>query len=102
MICVITKQLVFLEIVELARLKIAKVLHIHPGSVAARIRSAEGKAIPEFYVAKDDCVGLNEAQIRQVIQTVYWNLKTELADRMAHIEDVRGESSPKEAQEKGS
>ena len=81
----ITRDVVIMEIAELLRLKLAHVMKIGPNDIECSITVAKGKVIPEINVNADAAEGLDESQIKEVIQSVWWGVKAELEERLQDL-----------------
>lgn len=97
----ITQEKVFLEAIELARRKLARVLSCSLGSIEVTLgRGENGRVEPRFAVmlTPEERGGLTNAEIKDVVASVYWGVKQELAERLAHAGDRR-ETTKEESQE---
>lgn len=81
----ITRDVVMMEIAELLRLKLAGIMKIDLPSIECSITVAKGKVIPEINVDAHAAEGLEHAQIKEVIQSVWWGVKAELEERLQDL-----------------
>jgi len=90
----ITRDVVFMEIAELIRLKLAHILKIHPNDhIECSITVAKGKVIPEIQINAGAADGLEASQIKEVIQSVWWGVKPELEQRLQDLGSRRGKEA---------
>lgn len=89
MILVLNRDVVLLEMVELARLKIAQVFSCDPCLVQAEIGFKEGKPIPTFGVPEVVAEGLDIGDVKEVVSSIYWSVRHELTERLEHLDDRR-------------
>lgn len=84
MIFLINRERVLKEMMELARLKIATALNISDRLVTAEIKIEDGKLIPKFKV--DNAQVGSVVLIKRVIESVYIEIKQELAYRLKALD----------------
>ncbi len=89
MIVVLNRDVVLMEAVELARLKIAQALSCDPRLIDARIDLKDGKPAPTFGVPQEVVTDLPEADVREVLSSVYWGVRRELSERMEFLGTTR-------------
>lgn len=89
MIFLINRERVLLEVVELARLKIAALLDLPAQAVAARMELEAGKVSPVFEVASGHARERSEGHIRDVVASVYARTMEEYAARLEGLEMTR-------------
>lgn len=103
MIFALTKDYVVWEVLELARLQMAEVLHVDPSVIEASADLGNEKLQPNFQLPLEAAKGLTPDEIRQVMAGIYQECKEELNVRLAGVmltrdEVLRGESSCEEAE----
>ena len=91
MIFLLNRERVLLEVVELARLKIAGVLMVPSRAVTARLEMKSGSLVPVFDVDAEQAKGPSREELREVIATVYGETTVELSGRLAGLEMSRHE-----------
>jgi hypothetical protein len=91
MILVLTKSVVLLEIIELARIKIARALSIDLNKVHVGIPLKNGKLVPEFGIPSSDleALELSAEDVKEVMSSVYWVIKHELKERLEYLDTRR-------------
>lgn len=102
----ITTDVVYGEMVELLRLRLASILKIPENAVDCRLSVKEGKIIPEINIEMDDVEGLDPEQVTAVIQSVWWGvqpvrpgIRDELQDRMLDLGARRARETQEGSQE---
>ena len=90
MIVLLNKERVVYEVVELARLKMAGIMRVPSSAVEAKIELKGGLLSPTFAIDREQAKGLKSEQMRDVMSTVYTNLKAELKSRLNGLEERRG------------
>ena len=92
MLCLINKQAIMTEAMELARMKIAHVLCLPIETVHAQWeKNALGEVFPNFAVEFPDTQDVTNRQVRDVIESVYKSFKGELRDRLHGLHSQRPE-----------
>jgi len=91
----ITRDVVVMEISELLRLKLAHILKIAPKHIECSITLMQGKVIPEINVDANAAEGLEHSQIKEVIQSVWWGVKSEMEQRLQDLGSKRGKEEEK-------
>jgi hypothetical protein len=89
LIFLLNRERVLLEVVELARLKIAGVLRVPAEAVSAHLERKDDKASPVFDISMDEAKGLTQDMVREVIASVYAETSMELANRLAGLSETR-------------
>jgi hypothetical protein len=89
MIFLLNRERILLEVVELARLKIAALLDVDPARVTTRIELNEGKVSPVFEVASEGAEELAEGRVRDVVAAVYSRTMTEYTARLEGLQMTR-------------
>lgn len=99
----ITTDVVFAEMVELMRLRLASVLQIPESAVDCQVAVKDGKIIPEINISMDMAEGLTPEQVTEVIQAVWWGVKPvrpgirdELEDRLLDLRTRRAREKTEE------
>jgi hypothetical protein len=77
---------------------IAEALSAPRDAVQCQIHLAKGKLYPEFFVAKDRLVEVDEAKLKEAIARVWATCKSDLQTRLRDARDCRGRY---QAEEKG-
>jgi hypothetical protein len=88
-IFLLNRERVLLEVVELARLKIAALLKLPGPAVSARIELKAGRLSPVFEVASDMARGLSEVDVREAIASVREGTRAELTTRLEGLQITR-------------
>jgi hypothetical protein len=92
MLVLINKQRVMAEALELSRMKIAGILRIPLMSIQAQWETnTSGQVVPNFIVEFPETPGITKSQVRQVIKSVYDNLRNELRERLTGLKSQRPE-----------
>jgi hypothetical protein len=91
MIFLLNRERVLVEVVELARLKIAGLLRVPASSVTARLDLKDGKVSPVFEVETKEALGIPQAAVQEVIASIYAETMTEFAARMEGLRMTRRE-----------
>ncbi len=91
MIFILNSEYVLWEIVELARLHMCEVLKVPTSAIEAKMELNDEVMNPEFLVDADQCEGVNHAEIRQVLETVYTDCKQELYERLKDLNLTRSQ-----------
>lgn len=91
-VLLLNRESVAAEIMELARIKIATLLHVPIDIVGARWGHEEGKPPSlAFEVDMNKITGMNADQVRQSMGAVHRWLKGSLAERLEGVKRRRGE-----------
>lgn len=92
MLILINKQRVMAEAMELSRMKVAGILKVPMEAVHAQWeRNATGGVVPNIAVEFPETPEITESMVRNVIKTVYQNLKIEMAERLDGLKTQRPE-----------
>lgn len=89
MIFLYNRERVMFEIAQLATLQISDVLKVDPSVVTPKVEMAGGKPALAFDVDMDSCEGVEESEVKEVLASVYHEVKDELNRRLS---DLRGRS----------
>lgn len=81
----LNRENVMNECVTLARRQICEVLKVEMEHVTAKWEMKDEKLVPVFNVNLDEAKGVTEDQVREVMSTVYADMKAELESRLAGL-----------------
>lgn len=94
MLVLCNKERVLREMMEWARLRLAEVLKVHPGHIKAKWEiNFMGGMVPAFSVNTDECDGIEDLLITEVIQSVSRQMKEEMGIRMQGLSEKRNTSN---------
>lgn len=77
------------EVMVRNRYRIAQVLKVEPKHVTARWILVGNTPKPEFIIDMGECDGITEAEVKEVMQTIYLNFKEELSTRLYGLRQRR-------------
>lgn len=90
MVFLLNQERVFSEILELTRLRIARMLGVQPDDVSAELEFADGRFRPKFQIEAGKC-GLLDPRFTQKCMADIWLdvVKPKLVVRLAGLNEVR-------------
>jgi hypothetical protein len=91
-IFLLNRERVLLEVLELARLKIASLLNVPAQAVAARMELNAGKVSPVFEVRSDEAQELSEEAVGEAIASVYSRIMEEYAIRLDGLQTTKAQT----------
>jgi hypothetical protein len=91
MIFLLNRERVLLEVIQLARLKIASLLNVPAQAVAARMELKAGMVSPVFEVSPDETKEFSEEAVRNAIASVYDRVMDECATRLDGLQMTRAQ-----------
>ena len=91
MIFLLNRDYVFYEVLDLARHHICEVLKVPLSAIEVKIHKRGGTLSPEFLVDSDQADGVEPKQIRELMKSVYKDLKHEMEERFGGLRWTREE-----------